>query len=420
MRQAGTIAEIQAAIANGADASALVTERWEHARSLEPRLRAFAHLPASPPPAGDGPLAGVTIGVKDLIDTADMPTSYGSPIHAGHRPARDAAIVARLRTLGATMLGKTVTTEFAWRHPGPTRNPWDLERTPGGSSSGSAAAVAAGVVTIALGTQTLGSVIRPAAFCGAVGFKPSFGALPREGVHPLSGSLDHVGLFARAVDDVATTFVLLTGAEAPSPVAAGDLRIAAPRPPSELVSQEQSAVWDAGRRSLVAAGADVEEIEWPDLLETAFGAAETIIAYEAARIFGELRQTKADMLSRHIIDLVDAGLSLSDAAYQSALAGQSALRDSFESRMEGFDALLTVPATGEAPRGLGYTGDARFCAPWTVLGAPAISLPTVLSSAGAPLGLQLVGRVGSDGELLAAAKAIAATAPRIAASEPSL
>src|SRR5215472_11951357 len=182
----------------------------EKAKAAEPALKAFEYLPRDLT-RRPGPLSGIPVGIKDIIATSDMPTTNGSPIYRNHVPARDAWVVERLRNLGATIFGKTVSTEFAWRHPGPTTNPWNSKHTPGGSSSGSAATVAAGIVPLALGSQTLGSVIRPAAFNGIVGLKPSFGAIPRTGVHPLSPSLDHVGIFARRVDDVALALSLLAG-----------------------------------------------------------------------------------------------------------------------------------------------------------------------------------------------------------------
>src|SRR5215469_1864659 len=180
------------------------------ARASEPKLRAFEVLP-SDTRRRPGPFSGIPVAIKDIIATSDMPTTNGSPVYRDHVPTHDAWVVERLRNLGATIFGKTVSTEFAWRHPGPTVNPWNPEHTPGGSSSGSAAAVAAGLVPLALGSQTLGSVIRPAAFNGIVGLKPSYGAIPRIGVHPLSPSLDHVGFFARRVDDVALALSLLAG-----------------------------------------------------------------------------------------------------------------------------------------------------------------------------------------------------------------
>src|SRR3954453_15979037 len=191
-------------------ADAYAADRLQKARAFEPVLRAFEYLPVNTA-RRPGPLSGIPVAIKDIIATADMPTTNGSPVYAGQVPALDAWVVERLRQLGATIFGKTVSTEFAWRHPGPTVNPWNSEHTPGGSSSGSAAAVAAGLVPLALGTQTLGSVIRPAAFNGIVGFKPSFGAIPRVGVHPLSFSLDHVGFFARRVDAAALGLSLLGG-----------------------------------------------------------------------------------------------------------------------------------------------------------------------------------------------------------------
>src|SRR6202012_1208900 len=192
-----------AAAADGYAAACL-----EKTRQIEPTLKAFEYLPRDVT-RRPGPLSGIPVAIKDIIATSDMPTTNGSPIYRDHVPAHDAWVVERLRNLGATIFGKTVSTEFAWRHPGPTVNPWNAKHTPGGSSSGSAASVAAGLVPLALGTQTLGSVIRPAAFNGIVGFKPSFGAIPRIGVHPLSPSLDHVGFFARRVDDVALALSLL-------------------------------------------------------------------------------------------------------------------------------------------------------------------------------------------------------------------
>src|SRR5580700_8226030 len=191
-------------------ADCYAASRLEAAKAVEPVLKAFEYLPRDTT-RRPGPWSGIPVGIKDIIATSDMPTTNGSPIYRDHVPAADAWVVERLRSLGATIFGKTVSTEFAWRHPGPTVNPWNPAHTPGGSSSGSAAAVAAGLVPLALGAQTLGSVIRPAAFNGVVGLKPSFGAIPRSGVHPLSPSLDHVGLFARRVDDVALALSLLGG-----------------------------------------------------------------------------------------------------------------------------------------------------------------------------------------------------------------
>ncbi|WP_020179464.1 amidase [Methylopila sp. M107] len=405
---AASIVEIRAAITDGRDPQSLVTPLWERAAALEPKLSAFAHLPERAPEAGEaGPLAGVAVAVKDLIDTADMPTGYGSPIYDGHRPEKDAEIVARLRDLGATVLGKTVTTEFAWRRAGPTRNPWNLDHTPGGSSSGSAAAVAAGIATLALGTQTFGSVIRPAAFCGVVGFKPSFGVLPRDGVHALSPSLDHVGLFARRVEDIAIAFPLLAGLDNAPRDAGGPLRIAALTPPDDLVSPAQADAFRGAGRRLADAGFAVETVEIANLPDRLQRAADTLVAYEAARSLEAEFERSPDLMSAVLTELVTAGLATSDAAYREAVGVQRQLRASVADAIAGFDAVLTVPAPGEAPRGLEHTGDARFCTPWTTLGFPAITLPVGLSPSGLPLGVQLVGRPGGDVDLLLVAARIA-------------
>src|ERR1700720_3414198 len=253
----------------------------ERAKAAEDRLKAFEYLPRDVA-RRPGPRSGIPVAIKDIIATSDMPTTNGSPIYRDHVPAADAWVVERLRNLGATIFGKTVSTEFAWRHPGPTTNPWNARRTPGGSSSGSAAAVAAGVVPLALGTQTLGSVIRPAAFNGVVGLKPSFGAIPRTGVHPLSPSLDHVGFFARRVDDVALALFLLT--------ATSDADVhGRPLPGFELdpgrglapldkprfrgmrfrtwadVEAEQRKMFETAAAKLREAGAVVEAREWEEL-----------------------------------------------------------------------------------------------------------------------------------------------------------
>lgn len=217
-------------IAGGGAGDAVSAALAEAAR-LDGRLHAFAHLPGEATAQAGGPLAGVPVAVKDIIDTADMPTGYGSRIDPDFRPAADAWIVERIRRLGGTVIGKTVTTEFAWRNPGPTVNPHDESRTPGGSSSGSAAAVAAGIVPLAIGTQTIGSVIRPAAFCGVVGFKPSFGAIPRTGVHPLAWSLDHVGLFTPSVADAAYALGHFAAADPSDPTAWSRTAWAATLPP---------------------------------------------------------------------------------------------------------------------------------------------------------------------------------------------
>ena len=417
MTSASGLNDIRAALAAGKlDPQAAVTMCWDKARAREPDLEAFAFLPEEPPPAGSGPLAGIGVGIKDLIDTHDMPTTYGSPVYAGHRPEADAAIVAQLRGLGASLIGKTVSTEFAWLRPGPTRNPWNRAHTPGGSSSGSAAAVAAGTVPLAVGTQTFGSVIRPAAFCGIIGFKPTIGILSREGIHPLSGSLDHVGLFARTVGDIAFAFRLLapTPRDNPADPAAADLagtRLAILAPPTNLASLAQIAAFAAARDAFRAGGADLSVITLPTAFEGAQRVAEILLAYEAARIFAPVMERSGPAISPVLRQLIGKGQAIETARYEAARAEQDSLRSAFAALSPAFDALLTIPAAGEAPEGLGSTGDARFCVPWSLLGTPAITIPAGFGPAGLPLGLQIVGTAGADAKLLAIAEASAKLLP---------
>jgi Asp-tRNA(Asn)/Glu-tRNA(Gln) amidotransferase A subunit family amidase len=397
----------------------------DRARAAEPVLKAFEYLPrdiARRP----GPLSGIPVAIKDIIATSDMPTTNGSPIYKGAVPAADAWVVERLRQLGATIFGKTVSTEFAWRHPGSTVNPWNPRHTPGGSSSGSAAVVAAGIVPLALGSQTLGSVIRPAAFNGVVGFKPSFGAIPRTGVHPLSPSLDHVGFFARRVDDVALALSLLGGASDSDRhgrrVPAFDVSIEHGLTPLEKprlavvrftkwsrVAPEQQQVLEAAGAKLRDAGAILQEVELTDLDQANWTTINTILASEGAAIFERLVARYPDRTSDHLKSLVQAGKAHGATDYLAAKATQERLRSAFASSISDFDAVLTLPAFGEAPEGLSYTGDAEYCAPWTLLGVPAISLPAGFGGKGLPLGLQVVGAYRQDHRTLRVAKWIEST-----------
>ena len=394
--------------------------RLQKARDVESVLRAFEYLPADVV-RRQGPLSGIPVAIKDIIATSDMPTTNGSPVYHGHVPSADAWVVERLRNLGATIFGKTVSTEFAWRHPGPTTNPWNSDHTPGGSSSGSAAAVAAGLVPLALGTQTLGSVIRPAAFNGIVGLKPSFGAIPRTGVHPLSPSLDHVGLFARRVDDVALALSLLAASSDhdlhghPLPAFALDIgnglhplerpRLAIVRFSKwSRVEREQQNVFEAAIATMRGAGASLDDVELSELDDSNWAAINSILASEAALIFADLVARYPDRTSDHLKSLVESGKAQSATDYLAAKALQSKWRHQLTSEMSGYDALLTLPAFGEAPRGLHYTGDAEYCAPWTLLGVPALTLPAGFGQNGLPLGLQLVGSYRNDHRMLRVAK----------------
>ena len=391
------------------------------AEAAEPVLRAFEYLPKRLD-RFSGPLSGIPVGIKDIIATKDMPTTNGSAVYRDHVPAADAWIVERLRQLGATLFGKTVSTEFAWRHPGPTTNPWNVKHTPGGSSSGSAAAVAAGIVPLALGTQTLGSIIRPAAFNGVIGFKPSFGSIPRTGVHPLSPSLDHVGFLARRVDDAAIALSMLAGSSDSDPHGHGpppgfQIDIASglrplDRPRLAVIrftnwskaEPEQRSAFDTALAKMRAAGATIEEIEWRELDERNWETINIILASEAAAIFKDLVERYPDRTSDRLKELVRTGMVHTAYDYLAAKALQAKLQSDFPAHISGFDAVLTLPALGEAPESLSHTGDAAYCAPWTLLGVPALSLPIGLGKNGLPLGLQIVGAYHEDLRTLRAAK----------------
>jgi Asp-tRNA(Asn)/Glu-tRNA(Gln) amidotransferase A subunit family amidase len=345
------------------------------------------------------PLCGLPVGIKDLIDTQDLPTTYGSPIYSNHRPERDAACVRALREAGAVILGKTVTTEFAVFSPGPTRNPRDPSRTPGGSSSGSAAAVADFMVPAALGSQTAASVIRPGSFCGVVAMKPTFGALPLEGVHPLSPSLDTLGAFVREVEDLPP----LLGTMMPLAIAPLDEpRLALCRTelwdraePSTRAAVEQAAA------GLERSGAQVREIE----LGPSFrGLADAQIAIMGAEAVKALHLEPEAQLSPRMREFLQQGSSVTPERLRAAHEQAERCRRELSQVFAGLDAVLTPAVVGEAPVGLGSTGDPIFSRIWTLLHVPDISLPVLRGPAGLPVGLQLVAPIGADARLVAAAK----------------
>lgn len=383
-------------------------QAWEH---LEPE-RALVQARRLDADGRPGPLHGLPVGVKDLIDTADLPTAYGTSLHRGQRPAADAACVAALRAAGAVILGKTVTTELAYFTPGKTRNPRDLSRTPGGSSSGSAAAVADEMVPAALGTQTAGSVIRPASFCGVIGFKPTHGKLSVQGIKALAPSLDTLGVMVRALLDLP----LLCGAlglaldieELRSPPAIALCRTdrwSAAEPSTQKLIEEAAA-------ALERAGARVTELSWPPDLAPAFETQKTIMAVEMAEHLGPERRKDEAALGEPLRKLFREGDAARAAAYPAALREAARLRPRFDEVAAPFDALLTPAAPGEAPLGLGATGDPVFNRIWTLLHAPCITLPLGSGPHGLPVGLQLVAARGRDARLLAAARfALDALAP---------
>ncbi len=366
------------------------------------RALAVARIADRLPVAARGPLHGLPIGIKDLIDTADLPTAYGSAAFEGHRPAADAGVVAALRRAGAILPGKTVTTEFAYRHPGPTANPRDPARTPGGSSSGSAAAVADGHVPAALGTQTCGSVIRPAAFCGIYGFKPTIGRTDLRGVHELAASFDTVGWMARTADDLMLlAAVLLAGFSAPRPV--DRPRLALCLTPYAGAAQPESleAVRAVARR--LAPHAAVAEATLPPIFQPLHDVHHLILTAEASLAFQPVVEQHPDRVSPALAAMVATAARIPARDYIAAQRMAAAGRASYDALMRGLDALIVPAAPGEAPLGLGDTGNAVFNGFWSLIGCPAVTLPAVSGPAGLPIGVQLVGRRGGDETLLALA-----------------
>jgi Asp-tRNA(Asn)/Glu-tRNA(Gln) amidotransferase A subunit family amidase len=364
---------------------------------LEPELHAWAHLPGAYPEPASGPLQGLPVGIKDVIDTADMPTECGSAVHRGRRPTEDAACVALLRRAGAIVIGKTVTTELASFAPGPTRNPHAHGHTPGGSSSGSAAAVAAGMVPVALGTQTAASVVRPATFCGIVGYSSSQGELPMRGVVPLAPGVDTLGIFARSVAEVLPVRDVLLGGRAERPAVPDAPRIAVWRAPE--LDDSMRAALDRAADALADGGAEVAEAPIGDLVPELASLHLTLMAYELARTLA-WEDDRRELLSRELVAQIDEGLGITVAERQAARRRVEGLRAELATRL-GEATVLAAGAQGPAPEGLGSTGNPSQSRPWHVLHLPALALPAGADERGLPLGVQLVGRRLDDDALLA-------------------
>jgi Asp-tRNA(Asn)/Glu-tRNA(Gln) amidotransferase A subunit family amidase len=373
------------------------------ARAADERLRQ-----GQPP----GVLHGIPLGIKDIIATQGIPTTMGSPIFENHLPSASAAVVARLEQAGAFVLGKTVTSEFAYFTPGKTRNPWNPAHTPGGSSSGSAAAVAMGFVPAAVGTQTNGSVIRPAAFCGVVGYKPTAGTISSAGIHPFSVSLDQVGVFGRSVADVAWLAAVLA-AEGGSATGVVPADVAAVSRPPRLIAV-RSPVWGQADTAMQAhfldtvnrlrvAGAEVREAELPPEFAGAHAILRTVMYAEAARFFASLQRSHRDQISARLNQLIDEGAGIADSELARGLERKSRLPGVLDDFLEGFDGVVTPPTTGEAPTDLSQTGDPTFCTIWSLCGTPAVTIPTGFGPGGLPLGLQIVGPRSADSRVLAVA-----------------
>ncbi|TXF13056.1 amidase [Pelomicrobium methylotrophicum] len=365
-----------------------------------------------------GPLHGVPVGVKDIFETMDMPTENGTVLHAGYRPATDAKAVSLLREAGAVILGKTVTTELAVYAPGKTRNPHDANRTPGGSSSGSAAAVAADMVPLAIGSQTNGSVIRPASFCGVFGFKPTHGLISRQGMLRQSRRLDHVGVFARSLEDVALLAECLMAYDERDP----DMRLRA-RPRLTQVMMEEPPVaprfafvktpfWEQteedtreGFAELIAClQGRVEELTLSEIFQEAVQWHRTIMEADLARSFQLEYERGRDRLSPQLVEMIERGRRVLAVDYNRAVDRIQLLNEILDDYFYQYDAFLTPAAPGEAPPGLESTGNPIFCTLWTLCGVPALCLPLLTGRHGLPIGVQLVGQYGDDARLLRTAR----------------
>ncbi len=355
------------------------------------------------------PLFGIPVGIKDIFATVDMPTAWGMPLYRDRYLAAEAAVVTRLKAAGAMILGKTVTTELATATAGPTRNPHNLAHTPGGSSSGSAAAVADGMVPITIGSQTMGSILRPAAYCGIFGFKPSFGQISRQGVMPVSADLDHVGMFARCLDDIRLVFEVLidraaTAGQSPvvrSPQSSRPPRLAWIKMPHwHLIEPVAQTRLHQMVDVLSKAGADINAVELPTDCADFWDTTQTLCAYGLYQHHGWLLENHGSWCSPNLQAWLKRGQQVGLSTYTAALHQRARYRASIDSIFHDFDAILTPVTTGPAPSGLENTGSPLFCGLWTVCGLPAINIPIGQTLDGLPLGCQLVGRSHGDRQLL--------------------
>jgi Asp-tRNA(Asn)/Glu-tRNA(Gln) amidotransferase A subunit family amidase len=396
-------------------AQTLVADCIDRIREREPVVHAWTHLDfdgamarARQLDAGPakGLLHGLPIAVKDVFDTFDMPTREGSPIYEHHRPASDAASVAIARAAGAIVVGKTVTTEFATFHPGPTCNPHNARHTPGGSSSGSAAAVADFMVPLAFGTQTAGSIVRPAAYCGAVGYKPTYGTICRVGVKMISDTLDTMGGFGRTVSDVALFVAALSGRD--------DLAIRDPAREAPRIGVCRTYEWDRAQpetivlfedveRRLREAGGTVRPVVLPSEFAGLAAAQTVVMVREVAQSLSHEWHAHRDLLSPEMITMIEAGLAVSNAQYDAARSLARQCRAMLPQVLDGLDVLIAPSTQGEAPAGITATGDPVFNRIWTLLRVPCVHLPIARGPNGLPLGITVAGRMGGDRHTLRAA-----------------
>ncbi|WP_024512415.1 amidase [Bradyrhizobium sp. ARR65] len=402
-----SLSDLKRRIENGElSPDAALTQSLEAIDAQEKAIGAFVHRAKSPRAAGAGPLRGIAVGIKDIIDTSDLPTEMGSSIYKGWQPRADASVVMMLKRAGATIVGKTTTTTFAALDPTATLNPRNHGHTPGGSSAGSAAAVAAGMIPLALGTQTAGSVIRPASFCGIAAIKPSYRLLPTVGVKCYSWTLDTVGLFAAGVEDLAVALSAMTGRP--------DLASEPPAKPPRIgvVTQDFAgsveAASDAALRIAAAAaeraGAAVRTLKLADVVAEAWQIQPIIQDFEAHRALAWEYAAHRDEIAPKLRAKMDETAGLSPAAHAEALEIGNRARAAFADALSDVDVVLTYSAPGAAPKGLSSTGEPRFNRLWTLLGTPCVNVPADVADAGLPVGVQIVARVGEDAKALAAAR----------------
>jgi Asp-tRNA(Asn)/Glu-tRNA(Gln) amidotransferase A subunit family amidase len=402
-----SLAELQRRIDSGdLSADAAITQSCEAIDARDKTIGAFVCRAGNVRAASTGPLRGIAVGIKDIIDTSDFPTEMGSSIYAGWQPRADASVVMMLKQAGATIVGKTTTTAFAANDPTPTLNPRNHGHTPGGSSSGSAAAVAAGMIPLALGTQTGGSVIRPASFCGVAAIKPSFHLLPKVGVKCFSWTLDTVGLFAAGVEDLACGLSAITE----RPELLPDATVNAPR--IGLVTQEFAGVPEAASeealriagRAAERAGASVRALALPEIFAEAWRIHPTIQQFEAHQAFAWEYRLNYDAMPPLLRERLNKSVDITPAAYDRACATAIRARAALAETFEDIDVLLTFSAPGAAPKGLDWTGDPRFNRLWTLMGVPCVNVPAYVADGNLPVGVQVIARFGDDAGALAAAR----------------
>ena len=402
-----SLAELQRRIDHGdLSADEAIAQSCEVTDEHDKTIGAFVCRVKDASAASAGPLRGIAVGIKDIIDTSDFPTEMGSTIYRGWRPRADAPVVAMLKQAGATIVGKTTTTAFASRDPTATLNPHNPAHTPGGSSSGSAAAVAAGMIPLALGTQTGGSVIRPASFCGVAGIKPSFALLPTAGVKCYSWTLDTVGLFAAGVEDVAHGLSAMTRRlELLLPATIKTPRIGVVT--QDFAGAPETASGEALRIATIAAeraGASVLAIALPEIFAEAWRIHPAVMEFEAHQALAWEYRTHHDAMPPLLRAKLDETVGLLPAEYDEARGIASQARGALAGVFENIDVLLTFSAPGAAPKGLDWTGDPRFNRLWTLMGVPCVNVPAYVAEGGLPVGVQVIARFGDDAGALKAAR----------------